>query len=396
MSVWILPDHIADVLPQQARQLEALRRNLLDTAGAYGYELVIPPSLEYLQSLLTGTGSALNLQTFKLVDQLSGRSMGLRADTTPQVARIDAHLLGRAGVTRLSYCGSVFHTKPSKPHATREPLQLGAELYGYAGVAAEIEIVQLALDCLKKAGLQGLTLDVGDVGVVDAIMDMAGLGEEAQAALHQALQAKDQSTLATLLAGVSQPARSLLASVAGAFGQPASVLGQLRADFAQHPTLLSRLAQLEQLIASVQTAHPDVALLVDMADNKGWSYYNGLRFTVYAAQAGQDILRGGRYDGVGAVFGHDGAKSRPAVGFSLDLKELLVAIPSPAARTAIRAQWSADPAWQAAVAALRAQGQTVICQLPDAPATTQADGHTEFCCDRQLALQGQTWQVIPL
>jgi ATP phosphoribosyltransferase regulatory subunit len=281
-------------------------------------------------------------------------------------------------------------------------LQLGAELYGYAGVAAEIEIVQLALDCLKKASLQGLTLDVGDVGVVDAIMDMAGLADDAQAALHEALQAKDQSTLAELLAAVPQPARSLLASVAGAFGQPDAVLGKLQADFAAHPALLARLAQLRQVLASVQTAHPDVALLVDMADNKGWSYYNGLRFTVYAAQAEQagqstgiDILRGGRYDGVGADFCHHSDSSRPAVGFSLDLKELQTALAHPEARSAIRAVWNADPAWQAAVAALRSAGQIVICQLPEEQAEASS-GHTEFCCDRQLALQGDAWQVIPL
>ncbi len=396
MSVWILPDHLADVLPNQARQIEALRRKLLDTAAGYGYELVIPPSLEYLQSLLTGTGSALNLQTFKLVDQLSGRSMGLRADTTPQVARIDAHLLGRSGVSRLSYCGSVFHTKPSKPHATREPLQLGAELYGYAGVEAEIEIVQLALDCLKKAGVQGLTLDVGDVGVVDCIMNMAGLSQDAQAALHQALQAKDQSSLAALLQTVPQPARALLQSVSLAFGQPAAVLAKLEADFAAHPPLLARLEQLRTLIASVQAAHPDVALLLDMADNQGWSYYTGLRFTVYAAASGQDILRGGRYDGVGAVFGVEAGKSRAAVGFSLDVKELLGAVAQPAARSAIRARWDADPAWAQAVADLRAAGQSVICQLPGEGSCVAADGHTEFSCERELVLQDGAWQVTSL
>jgi len=391
MSVWILPDHIADVLPFQARQIETLRRSLLDTAAGYGYELVLPPALEYLTSLLTGTGSELNLQTFKLVDQLSGRSMGLRADTTPQVARIDTHLLARSGVSRLSYCGSVFHTKPSKPHATREPLQLGAELYGYAGVAAEIEILQLALDCLKKAGVQGLTLDVGDVGVVDAIMEMAGLSADAQADLHQALQAKDQSSLAVLLQAVPQPARGLLQSVSQAFGQPQAVLAALEQDFAQQPALLARLARLRELIASVRAAHPDVALLVDMADNQGWSYYTGLRFTVYAAASGQDILRGGRYDGVGAVFGVEAGKNRPAVGFSLDLKELLAALPAPVAPSAIRADWSADAAWQAAVAALRAQGEVVLCQFAGA-----ADGSAALVCDRQLVWNGASWQVQAL
>jgi ATP phosphoribosyltransferase regulatory subunit len=290
----------------------------------------------------------------------------------------------------------VFHTKPSKPHATREPLQLGAELYGYAGVAAEIEIVQLALDCLNKAGVRGLTLDVGDVGVVDGILDMAGLGADAQAALHQVLQAKDQSSLAALLQTVPQPARALLQSVSSAFGQPDAVLAKLQADFAAHPALLARLDQLRMLIASVQAAHPGVALLVDMADNQGWSYYTGLRFTVYAAASGQDILRGGRYDGVGAVFGVETAKIRPAVGFSLDVKELLGAVAPPAARIAIRAVWNADPAWAQAVASLRAAGQIVICQLPGESGSAVDAGDTEFMFDCQLVLQGGAWQILPL
>ena len=237
---------------------------------------------------------------------------------------------------------------------------------------------------------------MGDVGVVDTIMDMASLAEDAQAALHQALQAKDQSSLAALLQTVPQPARALLQSVSQAFGQPEAVLAQLQADFAAHPPLLARLEQLRSLIASVQAAHPGVALLVDMADNQGWSYYTGLRFTVYAAASGQDILRGGRYDGVGAVFGVEAAKNRPAVGFSLDVKELLGAVAPPAARTAIAAVWHADPAWAQAVASLRAAGHTVICQLPSQPAADSSSAHTEFACDRQLVLHGGVWQVIPL
>lgn len=393
MSVWILPDHIADVLPAQARHIEALRRSLLDTATGYGYELVIPPALEYLSSLLTGTGSALNLQTFKLVDQLSGRSMGLRADTTPQVARIDTHLLGRAGISRLAYCGSVFHTRPAKPHATREPLQLGAELYGYAGIQAEMEIVQLALDCLKKAGVQNLTLDMADVGLVDALIAQAGLSEADANALHETLQAKDQSRLAQLLATVPEPARSLLHGLSRSFGPAESTLAQLQQDFAAQPALLARLERLQSLIASVRASHPDVQILLDMADNKGWSYYNGIRFAVYAQvqgqDAGQELLRGGRYDGVGAVFGRAEQAPRPAVGFSLDVKELATATALPAAQEAIAATWQDDPAWHTAVAALRAAGEVVLCQLPQAQPLEPA----ALRCQRQLRLLDGQWQV---
>jgi len=168
MSAWVLPDHIADVLPSEARHIEELRRELLDTARGYGYELVMPPLLEHLESLLTGTGEALDLQTFKLVDQLSGRTLGLRADTTPQVARIDAHLLGRVGLTRLCYCGPVLHTRPARPHATREPLQLGAEIYGHAGPEADLEVLQLALDCLRAARVGDLQVDLADARIVSS------------------------------------------------------------------------------------------------------------------------------------------------------------------------------------------------------------------------------------
>ena len=387
MSVWILPDHIADVLPAQARQIEELRRSLLDTACSYGYELVIPPAMEYLTSLLTGTGSDLNLQTFKLVDQLSGRSMGLRADTTPQVARIDAHLLGRPGVARLCYCGSVFHTKPAKPSATREPLQLGAELYGYAGVEADIEIVLLALDCLKRAGVANITLDLAEVGLVDDLMELTQLPEDRVKQLNAALEMKDLSQLQVLLADVAEPARSLIAGLSKTFGG-LEVLEQAEQKFAAHPSLVLRLQRMRQVAASVQAAHPDVTLLIDLADNQGWSYYNGLRFAAYAAQSGQVVLRGGRYDGVGAVFGHQTGRDRPAVGFSLDLKELTAAVAPSPLRKAIQTVWQNDANWQAAVAQLRTAGETVVCTMPGTEHEAQ-----EFDCDRELKLQNGAWQV---
>src|SRR5574341_768559 len=198
MSAWVLPDHIADVLPSEARHIEELRRGLLDTARCYGYELVMPPLLEHLESLLTGTGEALGLQTFKLVDQLSGRSLGLRADTTPQVARIDAHLLNRKGVTRLCYCGPVVHTRPDRPHATREPLQFGAEIYGHAGLEADLEAALLALDCLRVANVQDASVDLADVRIVRSLLAGVAVDAPLLQAIHAALATKDSGELAFL------------------------------------------------------------------------------------------------------------------------------------------------------------------------------------------------------
>jgi ATP phosphoribosyltransferase regulatory subunit len=218
MSAWVLPDHIADVLPSEARHIEELRRSLLDTASSYGYELVIPPLLEHLESLLTGTGEALDLQTFKLVDQLSGRMLGVRADTTPQVARIDAHLLNRAGVARLCYCGPVLHTRPDRPHATREPLQLGAEIYGHSGREADLEILLLALDCLKAAQVSGLSVDLADASVVDALLAGVSVSAPVLAELHAALATKDSTELASLSRGLPASTREGLLALAQLYG----------------------------------------------------------------------------------------------------------------------------------------------------------------------------------
>ncbi len=218
MSAWLLPDHIADVLPSEARHIEELRRRLLDTACTYGYELVIPPLIEHLDSLLTGTGQALELQTFKLVDQLSGRSLGLRADTTPQVARIDAHLLGRQAITRLCYCGPVLHTRPERPHATREPLQFGAEIYGHAGREADVEILSLALDCLRAAPLNGLSVDLADARIVRALLAGVMAAPTVLAEVHHALAAKDASTLARLTRDFPAASREGLQALVGLYG----------------------------------------------------------------------------------------------------------------------------------------------------------------------------------
>ncbi len=386
MSAWLLPDHIADVLPSEARHIEELRRQLLDTARGYGYELVIPPLIEHLESLLTGTGEALGLQTFKLVDQLSGRTLGLRADTTPQVARIDAHLLGRGAVTRLCYCGPVLHTRPERPHATREPLQFGAEIYGHPGREADLEILSLALDCLRAAPVEGLSVDLADARIVRALLAGVPADEAVRADIHRALATKDASELARASRGLPAATREGLRALVGLYGG-AEVLDEAEKALQPAPELRQALSDLKWLASRLD----GVRVSFDLADARGWGYYSGARFAVYAEGAGDALLRGGRYDGVGAVFGHKLDRERPAVGFSLDVKQLVrVAAPRPL-RAAIRAPWSDAPGLPAAVAALRRQGETVVCVLP---------GHEseidEFHCDRELVRHGERWAVIAL
>ncbi|KAF1046537.1 ATP phosphoribosyltransferase regulatory subunit [Xylophilus sp.] len=379
MSAWVLPDHIADVLPSEARHIEELRRGLLDTARGYGYELVMPPLLEHLESLLSGTGRALDLKTFKLVDQLSGRSMGLRADTTPQVARIDAHLLNRDGVTRLCYCGPVLHTRPDRPHATREPLQFGAEIYGHAGLEADLEALSLARDCLAVAGVQGATVDLGHAGIVRALLAGTAVPAETLARVHAALAAKDASELAGAAQDCAAPVRSALLALLRLYGER-EVLDEAGRVLPSSPALQQALAQLGWLADQLE----GTPVSFDLADLRGYAYYSGARFAVYVPGAADALVRGGRYDEVGAVFG----RNRPAAGFSLDLRELVaVAAPRPL-RAAVRAPWGDAPALRQAIAALRARGETVVCALP---------GHgseiDEFHCDRELIEQGGQWVV---
>ncbi len=379
MSAWVLPDHIADVLPSEARHIEELRRELLDTARGYGYELVMPPLLEHLESLLTGTGEALDLQTFKLVDQLSGRMLGLRADSTPQVARIDAHLLNRQGVARLCYCGPVLHARPDRPHATREPLQFGAEIYGHAGLEADQEILQLALDCLRAANVQGMRVDMGDARIVRGLLDGLTLSAPVLAQLNAALAAKDASTLAEISVDFPTPVRQGLQALVRLYGD-ASVLEEARKVLPDHPQIRAALADLQRLGEQLT----GVTVGYDLADQRGYAYYSGARFAVYAEGAGDALLRGGRYDEVGAVFG----RNRPAVGFSLDIKQLVAAVGPRALRAAIRAPWGDAADLRAAIAGLRRSGETVVCVLP---------GHEseidEFHCDRVLQQADGQWTV---
>jgi ATP phosphoribosyltransferase regulatory subunit len=383
-SSWQLPDQIADVLPSEARHIEELRRLFLDTACSYGYELVMPPLLEHLESLLTGTGEALDIQTFKLVDQLSGRTLGLRADTTPQVARIDAHLLNRQGVARLCYCGPVLHTRAELPHATREPLQFGAEIYGHAGIEADLEAQALALAGLQAAGVTGLLIDMADVRIVSGILAGTPVSAKSLSAIHAALAAKDAVELAMLTAELPSATRAGLQALLQLYGDE-SVLDQAAVVLKGFPAVQAALENLRQLASHIRRSNPGVEVRFDLADLRGYAYYSGTRFAIYGL--GAELARGGRYDEVGAVFG----RNRPAVGFSLDLKELVRVLSARPLRAAVRAPWGQDAALSAAIATLRQQGEIVACVLP---------GHehevNEFNCDRELRLVGGQWQLVLL
>jgi ATP phosphoribosyltransferase regulatory subunit len=379
MSAWVLPDHIADVLPSEARHIEELRRSLLDMARCYGYELVMPPLLEHLESLLTGAGAALDLQTFKLVDQLSGRMLGLRADSTPQVARIDAHLLNRPGVTRLCYCGPVLHTRPGAPYATREPLQFGAEIYGHAGLEADLEVLQLALDGLKVAQVSAPSVDMADARIVKGLLEEIVLEGDSLAQIHAALAAKDSSALRLLTHDFPAPVRQALLALVQLYGDE-KVLLEAENVLPAIPAVREALSNLKQLASHLA----GTKVSFDLADLRGYAYHTGARFSIYAQGAPDALVRGGRYDQVGAVFG----RNRPAAGFSLDIKALVGVLAARPLRAAIRAPWRASADLRTAIASLRAQGETVVCVLPGHESDVD-----EFHCDRELMLRAGQWRV---
>lgn len=379
MSAWVLPDHIADVLPSEARHIEELRRGLLDTARCYGYELVMPPMLEHLESLLTGTGEALGLQTFKLVDQLSGRSLGLRADTTPQVARIDAHLLNRKSVTRLCYCGPVLHTRPDRPHATREPLQFGAEIYGHAGLEADLEALQLARECLRVADVHNTIIDLADVRIVRSVVAGVPMSDSLVSAIHAALAAKDAGELVSLTRNFPADSRNGLLNLLQLYGDQ-QVLVEAEKALQRFPGVSQVLSNLKWLASRLE----GTTVTFDLADLRGYAYYSGARFAIYVPGASDALVRGGRYDEVGAVFG----RNRPAAGFSLDLKQMVGVVSPRALKAAIRAPWGEAADVNATIAALRKAGETVVCVLPGHESEVD-----EFHCDRELVQVSGRWVV---
>lgn len=316
MTAWLLPENVEDVLPPQAWRMEELRRTLLDLFRDHGYQLVIPPLMEYVDSLLTGVGADLDLKTFKLVDQLSGRLMGVRADITPQVARIDAHLLASNAVNRLCYTGSVLHTQSDGFHRSREPIQIGAELYGDASAQADLEILTLMLKGLDACGVRAAQLDIGHVGVYRALAQEAGLSEEIEHLLFGALQSKDASAVAVLTAGLPASLAEAFAALPQLYGGR-TVLAEARVRLPALPAVVAALDTLE----AVESGLAGVEVAYDLAELRGYGYHNGVVFAAYTAGRSSAIAQGGRYDEVGKVFG----RARPATGFSLDLRELAVA-----------------------------------------------------------------------
>ncbi len=382
MPNWLLPENVADVLPSEARKTEELRRALLDNFRRYGYELVAPPMLEYIESLMPVADDDLDLRMFKLVDQLSGRTMGVRADMTTQVARIDAHLLNRPSVTRLCYAGTVVHTRPSGFHATREPLQIGAELYGHAGLEADIEIQALALASLKLAGLTDVTLDLSHAGILRAIIDGDPAAMRQSAQLIALLRAKDLPGLQALAAGFSATVRDAVLALAALHGG-VEVIARARDVLPDQPAIRDAL----NALALLATSAAGVRINIDLADLSGYQYESGVVFALYVPGLPNAVARGGRYDQVGEAFG----RARPATGFSMDLREIARLLPAAAPAPAIRAPWGLEPELQSLIVSLRSQGEIVIQNLPGHEHDQQ-----EFDCDREIVADQGKFIIKPL
>ena len=384
MNRWLLPEDIADVLPAEARKVESLRRAILDLYQSYGYELVTPPILEFLDSLLTGTGSDLNLQTFKLVDQLSGRTLGLRADITPQVARIDAHLLNRAGVTRLCYAGSVAHARTPVGSSAREELQLGAEIYGCATWEADLEAITLLLKTLSIAGMKKVYLDLSHAGILAGILDGQNLDKETIESLYGLLQSKDRPRLSQWATCLPPTVANALVALTELNGPCAEVLAKAKNGLPKHVMIDQAIADLERLVAAAAKLSVNLELSIDFADLRGYQYHSGVMFAAYVDQLPQPIARGGRYDHVGQAFG----RPRPATGFSLDLLTLAHLSPINVQQLAILAPWIEDATLEQAITKLRDSGEVVI-QVPKGENVESA----VYECDRELVKQGNSWEV---
>ncbi|MCO6412728.1 MAG: ATP phosphoribosyltransferase regulatory subunit [Thiogranum sp.] len=385
---WLLPEGIEELLPEQAAQLEQLRRELLDLYRGWGYELIIPPFIDYLDSLLTGTGHDLDLQTFKLIDQLSGRLLGLRADMTPQAARIDAHRLRREAPTRLCYLGTVLHTLPDGFAGSRSPMQVGAELFGHAGAESDVEILELMVATLALTGIDDIYIDLGHVGIYRGLAGDARLDEAQEAFLFDALQRKAIPEINEFLSALdlSTAQRERLAGLATLNGGE-EVPERARALLHGSGTdTLNALENLLRIAALARRRLPGVALHFDLAELRGYQFHTGVVFAAFVADRGQEIARGGRYDDIGKVFG----RARPATGFSTDLRSLmqLGSRSWPQRSGAILAPADDDPALEEKVRELRAGGEIVIRQLPG-----ESGSFAETGCNRGLRWNGSEWVV---
>jgi len=381
MRNWLLPENFEDILPPQAQRIDRMRAQLLELFRVHGYQLVIPPMLEYLESLLTGTGHDLDLRTFKLVDQISGRMMGVRADITPQVARIDAHLLNRKGVTRLCYAGSVLLTRARGLDSTREPLQIGAEIYGHPGIESDLEIQQLLADSLAACGISGARLDIGHVAVFRAICRHGGVGAELESELYEALGRKDLPALRMVTKTLPKATRKALLALPELYGD-GTVLERARRTLPRYPEIEAALRNLKVL-----TRGGTIPVSFDLADLRGYHYHSGVVFAAYAPGVANAVALGGRYDEVGKAFG----RARPATGFSMDLRDLARTAPHEAGAAALRAPYSNDPGLATAIRKLRAAGEIVVVGLPG-----HAAERAQPECDRELVKRTGKWTVRKL
>ena len=390
-SIWMLPEGIDELLPSQAWALESLRRRILSHYYQCGYDLVHPPQIEYIESLLVGTGREFDLQTFKLVDQLTGRTLGVRADMTPQVARIDAHRLAVDHPVRLCYLGTVLRSRPDGMGSSRSPLQLGAELYGHVGVESDAEILGLMLETLALAGLENIYLDLGHIGLFRALAEDAKLTSGQSQQLFEMLQRKSNADTAQFLSAIpcnEQHRARLLALVELNGG--VEVLDKARQTYAgcgdNVNAVLDYLDTLAQLIGA---RFPETALHFDLAELRGYDYHTGVVFAAYQYGQGQEIARGGRYDDIGKAFG----RARPATGFSTDLRALISRVPAEHANdgNAVYAGTPEDDGCWDMIQSLRAQGRRVVCALPG-----QTGGASELSCSEQLVFEDGCWQVKSL
>ena len=381
MQNWLLPEFIEDIMPAEASRIESLRRQLLDLFAVNGYQYVIPPTLEYLESLITGTGRDLDLATFKVVDQLTGRLMGIRADTTPQAARIDSHMLNYQGVSRLCYAGTVLRTKPDGLARTREPLQLGAELFGHAGIESDIEIQRLMIKALQLLDIKTLHVDFSHVGIFEALIKAGNISDSLESELYSALQSKDKAAVAALAQNLDTKIQQALISLTDLNGG-AEILKQAEKVLPKLPEIAKAFKDLNSVAEKLGDLNVQVGF--DLSELRGYHYHSGIVFAAYAQGYAGPLALGGRYDEVGQAFG----RARPATGFSLDLRGVVTALSPASLLKAILAPVGEDAALLKKIETLRAVGDVVIQELPNVK--TQL---AELNCDRKLVQKNSNWEV---
>lgn len=387
---WLLPDDIDELLPPEAKQVELIKRKLLDLYDLWGYEFVNPPIIEYLDSLLTGSGSDLDTQTFKLTDQLSGRMMGIRADTTPQVARIDAHKLKRETPTRLCYMGTVLRTRADSLDGSRNPFQVGAELFGHDGVASDVEVLQLMLETIRTAGVESQHLDLGHVGIYRGLVAQAGLEHAQEMAFFDALQRKAATDLHDLMTefNLDAPLADMFESLASLNGDESVIATARTALGAASDEVHEAIDYLDQVAQALKNRMPDASIHYDLAELRAYHYQTGIVFAAFAPGSGTEIARGGRYNDIGKAFG----RARPATGFSAYLKTLVRAASGDngdsTEQETILAPWGDDPELLALVGSLRTEGRRVIQELPN-----QIGGAAAMQCNAVIRRREDGWVV---